>query len=190
MVRIPDRLVDRLAIVFNEPPIVAEIVGQIVVDLGGVILERRLHVDDRRQLFDVGHDRFGSILRLGVGFCHDRGDRIANMTDLALCEHRMRRLLHRIAFAVGHLPAAGKAADAFEVLAGKDAQDARHRLGGGGVHPVDPSVGHVGAHEDHIGLSAQIDVVGIAAPTRQEPHVLAPLGAGAYATVFGHVFPP
>ena len=49
---------------------------------------------------------------------------------------------------------------------------------------------HVRAQEKRIRLAAQIDVVGILAGAGQKPHVLAPLGAGADAAVFGHVLTP
>ena len=45
---------------------------------------------------------------------------------------------------------------------------------------------HIRAQEMHIGLTPQIDVIGVIAIPGQKPDILAPLGAGANAAVFWH----
>ena len=90
---------------------------QVVVHLRRARLQRRAHVDDGRQLLDVELDRLGRVARLRQRLGDHRGDRVAHVAHLALRQHRVLRLRHRLAEAVGHLPAAGNAADRLEVLA-------------------------------------------------------------------------
>ena len=124
-----DRLVGRGGVVVEEAPVEAEVGAGIVVDQRRLGVEGGAHVDDRGQLLDVELDRLGGVARLGQRLGDHRGDRIADVADLALGEDRVLRLLHRLAVAVGDQPAAGDAADALEVLRGEDLEHARHRLG-------------------------------------------------------------
>ena len=160
------------------------------MDLGRAIVQRRLHVDHGGQLVDIHLDRFGRRSGLRRTLSDNGGNRIAHMAHLALGQDWMGRLLHRLPMFVGHLPAAGHSADAFEIGTGEDADHARHILGHGGVDLVDLSMGQIRAQEMHIGLTMKIDVIGIAPLPGQKPHILAPFGTCAYATVFRHGRPP
>mmetsp|Transcript_18883 Transcript_18883/g.27601 ORF Transcript_18883/g.27601 Transcript_18883/m.27601 type:complete len:123 (-) Transcript_18883:568-936(-) len=104
----------------------------------------------------------------------------------------MGRLLHDFAVFVGNLPATGDAADAFKIGAGEHPDHAGHGGCCGCVDGVDPPMGHIRAQEVHIGLPAQIDIVGVIAVSCQEPDVLAPFWTGAdaafyWATIFWHI---
>ena len=79
-----------------------------------------------------------------------------------------------------------QAAGVLEVVAGEDAEHARHRRRRGGVEPGDPAVRHVRAQEVDIGLAGAVEVVGEAALAGQEAHVLAALERRADAMVLGH----
>ncbi len=187
MRRLGKGLVHRAFILFDKAPVITEVVLQLVMHQGGALFEGFLHVHDRWQFLDIELDRLGRIARLRIGLGHHGGNRIPHMTHLALCQHRMSRLLHHLAKPVGDLPAAGQAAHTFEILAGKNPQDPRHGLGCAGIHLVQPPVRHIRTQEMHIGLPAQIDVIGVIAVSGQKPDILAPLGAGANASVFRHV---
>ena len=154
---------------------------------GRALFEGFLHVHDRWQLLDIELDRLSRIARLRIGLGHYGSNRIPHMTDFALCQHRMPRLLHHFAKTVRHLPATGQTAHTLEILASKNPQDPRHGLGCAGIHLVQPPVRHIRAQEIHIGLPAQIDVIGVIAVSGQKPDILAPLGAGANASVFRHI---
>ena len=182
-----ERRVHRRAVLLDKTPVVAQVRRQLVMHLRRAVLQRRLHVHDRRQLLDIDLDRLGGVARLLAGLGHHGGDRIAHMAHLALREHRVPGLLHHLAEPVGDLPAAGDPADPLEIGPGKDTQHTGHARGRRRVHEGQPPMRHVRPQEMHIGLTAQIDVVGIIPRAGQKPHVLAPLAAGADASVLRHV---
>ena len=169
-----------------ELPIVAEVVGQIVVHLGCTRLKRLGHVHHGGQFLDVQHDGLGGGARLFKAVGHNGGDGIAHMAHLALSQNRVRRFLHDFAMLVRHLPTAGQTAHTFKILAGEDAHHTRHAFGGAGVDVVDPAMRHVGAQEVHIGLAMYVDVVGIIAGAGQKADVFAPLRACANAMILRH----
>ena len=186
----PDRLVDRLAVLFDKAPVIAKVAFQIVVNLGRAPGQRRLHVHDGGQFVDIHHDGLGGIAGLFGSVGHDGGNRVAHVAHLALGQHRVRRFLHRFAETVSHQPATGQPADAFEILPGKDAHHARHLFCRGSVDTVDPPMRHVRAQEMDIGLPVNVDVVGVVSCSGQEPQVFAPLGAGADTMIFRHIRSP
>ena len=183
-------LVHRILVFLDEPPVVAQVAGQIVMHLGRAVLHRFLHVDDGGQFVDIDDDRLGGVPRLPQRFGHNGGDGFAHVADLSMGQHRMARLLHRVAVPVRDLPAAGNAADGLEIRTGKDADDARHPLGFGGVDIVQRAMRHVRAQEEDMGLPPDIDVVGVVPGPCQEPYVFAPLAAGTNSAVFRHDLPP
>ena len=91
-----------------------------------------------------------------------------------------------LAVLVGDLPAAGNATGARKIGAGEDLDHARHSLGIPGVDLADLAMRHLAADELGIELPANVDVVSVAALSGQEPHIFAPLGAGADTAVFRH----
>jgi hypothetical protein len=186
----PDRGVDGVAVVLDEAPVEAAVAVELVVHLRRTGLERGAHVDDRRQRLDLELDRLGRVARLRQRLGDDGGDRVADVAHLALGEHRMLRLEHRLAEAVGDLPAAGHTADGGEVLGGEDLQHTGHRGRPGGVESGDPAVRHVRAQEDGMGLARPVQVVGVAAAAGQEAYILAALQRRADPGVLGHVILP
>ena len=185
-----DRLIDRALVFLDEAPVITQVARQIVMHLRGAVLQRLFHVHHGGQFADLYLDRLGGIPRLFARFGHHGGDGIAHMPHLALRQNRMARFLHGLAMPVGHLPATGQPAHLGEIRTGEHPDHAGHARRGAGVHVVQRAMGHVRAQEMHKGLATNVDVVGVIAVPGQEPHVLAPLGTGADASVFGHVSNP
>ena len=79
------------------------------------------------QGFVVDFNQLGRVLGLEVGLGDDHCDVIADVAHLALREHGMRRLFHRLAVHVGDQPAAGQAVDLGigSVFAGEYGDDTR-----------------------------------------------------------------
>ena len=183
-------LLDRRLVLLHEAPVVAEVRGEVVMDLGRAILQRRLHVHHGRKLGDLDLQRLGGVARLGQRLGHHDRHGVADVAHLAVGQHRMLGLLHRRPVLVGDLPAAGQPPHAGEVLRREDLEHAGHGLGRVEADPLDAPVRHVRSHEHRVRLARHVDVVGVASLAGQEAHVLAPLGAGADTTVLGHVVPP
>ena len=190
VMRALDRLVHRLAVLFDKTPVVAEVVRRLVMNrsppIFGAARDRRLHVDHCGKFGDVELDRLRRVARRRQRGRDHRRDRVAHMAHLALRQNRVARLLHRLAVAAVDLPAAGQAAHLGEVRAGQDPHDARHGRGGGRIDAVQRPVRHGRAQHIHVMLTRHVDVVGVIAGAGQEPDVLAPLRAGANARVFRH----
>mmetsp|Transcript_24093 Transcript_24093/g.44614 ORF Transcript_24093/g.44614 Transcript_24093/m.44614 type:complete len:431 (-) Transcript_24093:2837-4129(-) len=183
-------LVHRVLVFLNKAPIIAQVVGQIVMDLRRAVGQRGLHVHNGGQLGNIDVDRFGGVAGLLKRLGHNGGDRFAHVADLALGQHRVGRFLHRLAVFVGDLPAAGNGPHTFEIRAGKHLDHAGHGFGGAGVHRSQRPMRNVRAQEIHVRLSVNVDVIRIVADPCQKPYVLAALAAGADTSVFGHVIPP
>ena len=157
--------------------------------------QRGLHVHHGGQFLDIEVDRLGGIAGLFLGLGDDGGDGVADMAHLAFGQNRVPGLLHRLAMAVGDLPAAGQPADTLEILAGEDADHPGHGFGGGSVDPFDTAMRHLTAQEIHMRLTAQVDVIGIAAIAGEKADILAARGGGADApvagaSILGHVILP
>ena len=182
-----ERLFDGSLVLLDKAPVIAKVVLQIVMHLGCIGLQRILHVDHRRQFGDVHINGFGRITRLRQCLGHDGGDWFAHVADLAGGQNRVARFLHDFTVFVGDLPAAGHPAHAGKIRGGKDFYNTRHPLSRRSVDIVDRSVRDIRAQEKHIGLSAQVDIVGVISRTRQKPDVLTPFRAGADASVFWHI---
>ena len=108
------------------------------------------------------------------------------MAHFAVGQNRTLGFFHRFAVAAVDQPAGGIAAYFCEIFAGEHRQNTGHRLGRCRVDRIDPAIGHFGPRKHRVGLPCQNDVIGIFSAARQEPHVFAPLGAGANASVFRH----
>ena len=186
MRRILDRLVNGLAVVFNEAPIVAKVGSDIVVNQLAAC-ERDAHVYDRGKLFDFDIDRFRRIPCLLKRLRDDRGNRVADMPDFALGKHRVGRLLHRLSIAVRNQPAAGKPPDAFEVLAREDGQNSRHCFRFRRVDRLQRAVRDFRSQKIGMGLAADVEIVRVPPVSSQETHVFAALAASADTAIFRHV---
>ena len=157
--------------------------GERRVDLGAVaivIIERNVVrdviVEQRRaglggfrgighggQRLDVEFDGLRRIARLRQRFRDHKGDGIADKAHLVGRQRRTVGLQQRRAVPALQGQAAGEGAvtGRFKVLAGPDAEHARHRLGGGRADPLDDPVGMAGAHHPAIGLAGQGEIVGV-----------------------------
>ena len=178
--------VDLRLVVLEEAPVEAEVRGQALMHLRRIGLERRAHVDHRRQLVDVDLDRLGRVARLGERLGDHRGDWLADVAHHPLGEDRVPRLLLLRAVAARHLPRGRQAARVLEVVAGEDPEHPRHPRRRLGVEPGDPAARDVGAQEMGIGLARPVQVVGEPALAGQEAHVLAALQGRADSAVLGH----
>ena len=174
-------LVHRLLILLHEPPVVAEVAGQIVMHPGRILFHRLFHVHHGGQLVDIDDNRLGGVAGLRQRLGHHGGDGLAHMADLLMGQYGVFRLLHGLAVFVGHLPAAGHPAHFGEIRAGENLQHAGHVFGGRGIDPGQPPMGHIRAQEKHMGLAAQVDVIGIAPRPGEKAHILPPFAAGPNA---------
>ena len=127
------RLVDRrpdLVRALAAGPMHDDVVRRILVKLRCAFLGGLQRVHDSRKHFVVHRDPvhgIGSGLRI---LRHDNRDRIADLVDLADCQHP-RRI--DVVLDAARLPSAGQRVQIGEVLAGKDADHSRRRSGRGSV---------------------------------------------------------
>ena len=158
-------------------PVEDQVALDVIVDQRGAGLGRFVGADRVRPGFVVDLDQLRGILGLLQGLGDDQGDRIADVTDAALCQHRTRRVGARSAVAVVDRDEAGQIAVAglLDVVAGQDQQDARRLAGRSGVDALDIGVGvrraqHIGPG----GRRRKLGVVGVAAAAGQKPRILDP----------------
>ena len=165
------------AVVFDPAPVIALVVRDLVMHAVRRIRQSLGHVDDRGQFFDIGiiGQLLGRVFRLLIGLGDHSGIGIAHMAHFAMGQHRALRLAHRFAIARLDEPTRRVAAHVLEILASKDGQNARHRLGRLGVDRLDPAMRHGRADKDRIGLAVQRHVVGVNPATGQKADILAAL---------------
>ena len=134
----------------------------------------RAEVGDGGQDVVFDRDRLGGVAGELGALGDDEGDRIADMADHAVGQHRMRRERHRRAVAVLHRGRARQAADAVgvEVRAGIDRQHARHRPRRRGVDRGDAGGGMRAAQHHALHGAGQGDVIGVGAAALQQARVL------------------
>ena len=172
-------------------PVEHPVVGRHLVDLR-LVAHGVGHVHHMRQHAVIDVNRrgggLGKVTRLG----NDDGHVVAHVAHLAKGEDRMRARLHRRAVLGVDHPAADQAAQlgGRHVVAGEDADDARHLLGLGRVDLIDGGMRVGAAHEVSVGLLGQVDVVGVVALAGEEAMVFLALHAGADAGSVIHVFGP
>ena len=119
------RRIDRRFIA--QRPHIANIVRRDIV-YRGFAGRRAAGIDHRRQHVVINLDQFGRILGLRVSVRDYQRHLVTDKPNPADRQHRMRRLLHRLAVHVGNQPAARQAAHfSVDVLAGKNS----HHAGGG-----------------------------------------------------------
>ena len=163
------------AVFFAERPAKAIVVGRCFVQRRAFAAGRIGHVHHGRQHVVVDFDFLGRVLGLLHRIGHDHRDLIADVAGLADRQHRVRRLLHRLAVAAGDQPAAWEPGHlAVDVGAGEDAAHPGHGFGRGGVDALDAGVRVRRTQEHRVALRGQQHVVGVAAGAGQKPVVLAP----------------
>ena len=123
-----DRRVDRGAVVLDEAPVEAEVAGR---------ARRAPSARPASSAARMSTTAGSSSMSSSIASAASRACASVSATTAAIGsptwrtlpsrEHRVLRLLHRLAVAVGDQPAAGDAADGLEVLAGEDLEHARHR---------------------------------------------------------------
>ncbi len=156
-----------------EPPNVAGVVGNVVVDerrTRGACLRR---IDDRGKDFVVHFDEFGGVLRLIQRFGDDHCDLVADVPYLALRKRRVSRFLHGLAVDVGDQPAAREPVHlAGDVVAVVDRDHPRGRFGGCGIDRADACVRVNRAQEICVDLTRDGHVVRVASVAGQETIIL------------------
>jgi hypothetical protein len=157
-----------------EGPDIAGVIGRDVVQHRCALLGCLRGVDHRGKHVVAHLDELGRVARLLLRLGDDHGDMVADVAHLALREHRVRRLLHRLAVDVGDQPAAGQAAElsAGNVLAGVHGEYAGRLLRLVGLDRLDGRVRVRRAHERGVALPRQRHVVRVLARAGQKAVVL------------------
>jgi len=173
-------------------PRVALVAGCLFVDLRRAGFERGNTVHHRRQHLVVDIDQLRGVLRLVRRLGDDQRDRVADVAHLALRQHRMRRLVHRLAVGARDEPAARQAVHPLEVGPGEHGDHPRRGLCLRGVDLADLCVGVRRAQEVRVRVVRRVDVVGVLPRAGQEAQVFpATDGLADQAGVVGtHRRPP
>ena len=159
------------------------VVRHIFVDLrsrGG-----RRQIDDRCQHLVVDLHKLGSVTRLLQRFRDHRDHMVADIADRAIGQDRMRGLVGRRSVAVGHDPAADRAANAVssDILAGVDGDNALCLRRGVCLDRLDLRMRVVGPDEMDMKLSRARNIGRVAAGAGQKSLVFLAANSGA-DTVF------
>ena len=168
-------------------PAKGDIALDIIMNQGRTFFGRFFRVDDHRQLFILDDHRVSRVLRaIAVVSQHDR-HAIADIADLAF---RQSGMLGRLQVAIGDEPGGGYARQTVaDILAGVDGDYALHGFGGAAVDADDVGMRVGTAHHRHVQDARQLDVVGIARFSGDQPRIFPPLDAGAkYSRC--HLSPP
>ena len=140
-----------------------DIVRRLVIDARRAGTVGLRHLGDGRQGLDVERDRLGGVLGLQGRLGDDKRHRIADETHFIAGQSRSRRLSHFRAIAILERDRAFERAVAREILAGVNAEHARHLSRRLNVDAANDSMRVRRAHDHAIGLAGKVDVVGIAA---------------------------
>jgi hypothetical protein len=156
-------------------PVERDIAGSILPNLRRIGPHRIGNAGHHRQRCDIGYHQFRRVHGLRRGFRHDDGNRLADMANAPHGQgltrgrgrDRQRKIRH------GQI---GNGADAgrLQIAAGENAEHARGSTRSAAVHPVQHAMGVLRPHEGGVGLTRQVDVVGIGAATADEPCILSP----------------
>ena len=177
------RLVPRL-------PVKAHVARRLRPHRRCVGIERRAKVDAAGQHVVVDHDGLGRVLRRLLRLRHDEGDRVADVTHLAVGQHGMRHLGAAGAVAVLQRDNAGQAADAVrnQVLAGEDSQNAVHAGRHRGVDRQNARRRMRATQHDADGRVCHRDIVGVAPAADEQARVFhAPNRLGHAELCHAHV---
>ncbi len=151
-----------------------DIAGNVGVDLRSAGRHRRHGAGDRGQRVDVDRDCFGRILGLDRRFSDDDGDRLADEADPSARQGRPQRRPHRRSVAIGEGDGAfhPSVSGGVEIGGDVDRQDTRHRARRRDVDRPDDAMRVPAAHHHGIGLSREVEIVGIAPLAAQELRIL------------------
>ena len=169
-----ERRVDRGRVA--ELPVEAQIARDVVMDqrlAGGGC---RLGVGDHGQRVVLDVDQLGRVLGLRERLGDHEGDVIADVADAVGAEHGPQPVGALGAVPVGQRHGAGQkvAAAGFDVRAGDHGEHARRRSGRRDVERTDPGVRLGRADDAAVGLTGDVDVVGVAPLARDEALILHP----------------
>ncbi len=155
-------------------PVEAEVPGGLGMHHRRVGVERAVGIHQRRQCLEVELHQLGGVAGLIEGLGDDEDDRVADVAHPPAGEHRTRRHESLAAAAARHGGQARHGADAGrrEVGACQDGQDPGRLLRRFDIQPGDGGVGEGAPHDGAIGLSCEIDVIGIAALAGEQSSVL------------------
>jgi len=165
-----ERCIDRRLVA--DRPRVAAVARCLVVDPGRTALQRFDGAGNRRQHLVVDRDGFGGVLCLVARMRDHHRHGITHVAHLSLRQHRMRRLVHRLAVGAGDEPAARQPVHPREILAGVDRDDPRHRLRLGRVDGRDARVRVRRAQEEGVRRIVRVHVVGELPGAGEEADVL------------------
>ena len=167
-----------------ERPGVALVVGCRVVQ--GRAFMRAVECHHRVEHVVIDFDEFCCVARFGLARGHHHRHLVAHITHLALRQHRMRRLFHRLAVHIGDEPAARHAVDLVvgDIGAGEDGEHAGRRFRRGGIDGFDDGMRMRRAQKHRIGLARQHHIVGVLAGAGQKARVFLALDRYADAAQF------
>ena len=156
---------------------VADVVGTLVPHRRGAGLGGLRGRGHRRQRLVVDLDEVGRVLGLGAGLGDDERDRVAHVPHAVAGETPMGAGEHRRAVRALALERHGHRAEAVDVGAGEDGEDAGRAPRRRRVDRAEPRVRVQRAHDHGVRLEGDVDVVEVATASLQEPDVLDPLDA-------------
>ena len=172
-------------------PVVADVAWCFVEDQRRPVGFGRLDRGRRRKVLVVHVDQVGRGLGLLLRLGHHDRDAVTHIAHLAQRQSRVRRLVHGRAVLAMDQPPRRDAAHALHVLAGEDRVDPRCRHGRTRVDPADVGVRDGRPQDVPVQLPLQVDVVGVAASSREEAPVLLALDRRSDpCTVRTHDAPP
>ena len=161
-------------------PVAADVVRHVVEQLRRAGPDGFEHADHRRQDLVIDRQQFGRRIGLFRRLGDDDGDHVADEADLALRQHRERRLLHRHAIGIGDAPAARQRAQAvgLDVLAGQDGDHAGRCQRRTLVDAAQHGMAVRRTHEHARGHARPLDVGDVIAAAGQEALVFLALRCG------------
>ncbi len=137
---------------------------------------------DPRQFLVFDDDRLGAVLRLRRGFADDDRHRLADMAHPVRRQQHLRTDKDRAATGTGQFHVVAglrhrvvrdrRQSVGGAILAGRDAEHARHRRRRPRIDPRDPRMRVWRAHDGGIGLPRQSEIVAEPAMAGQEPLIL------------------
>ena len=164
----PENLVDAAGV---EPAAEAEIVGDCASGPVGTRLPRGVHVDNRRQLLELHHDRLSGVLSLGARIGDHRDHRLAGPEHLLERQGQLRSRFHALEVIERAAPGL---AQLRQIGPRRDEPHAGHGARLRDIDQDDAGMGIGAAQEGSVQHARQHEVGDVAAPSRQQA-----LGVGA-----------
>ena len=155
-------------------PIKHDVAGNVFKQLRRARSNRILGRGDRRQRLIFDLNGLGGIAGCRQVFGNHQCHRLTDVTHLADCQHRPRRVMPRRAVTIDEWSDAGNVAEPIgaNVVAGRYQQHARHVSRGDRIDALDLRMRQRRTQHSGMRHSRQSDVVGIAAASRNETQVL------------------